>query len=136
MDIKKVVISGIAGGIVLYILSTIAVLIIQAIFPFNYMDLPGLRETNDPIFLFFFLYPFVLSFAMAIVYKKFESALSGNFVEKGKKFGVKMWLVTSLPNAFLIYTSMEYPLGFTIESFIASFFYMIVLGITIAKLSE
>ena len=136
MNPKKLVLSGIAGGVVFYILSTIGVAIIQSFAPFNYLDLPGMRQITDPILLFFFLYPFVLSFAMAIAYQKFEPALKGNFVEKGKKFGVMMWLVSSLPSAYIVYTSMNYPLGFTIESFIASFFYMIAVGVTIAKLSE
>src|SRR3989338_311219 len=136
MDVKKLVLSGIAGGVVFYILSTIGVAIIQAFAPFSYLELPGMRQITDPILLLFFLYPFVLSFAMAIVYQKFEPSLSGNFLEKGKKFGMMMWLVSSLPSAFIVYTSMNYPVGFTVENFFASFFYMIAVGITIAKLSE
>ncbi|MBI4044193.1 MAG: hypothetical protein HY392_00620 [Candidatus Diapherotrites archaeon] len=136
MDVKKLVLSGIAGGVVFYILSTIGVAIIQAFAPFNYLDLPGMRQITDPVLLLFFLYPFVLSFAMAIAYQKFEPSLSGNFFDKGKKFGLMMWLVSSLPSAFIVYTSMNYPVGFTVENFFASFFYMIAVGITIAKLSE
>lgn len=135
-DLKKFFLAGIAGGIVLYAASAIFVTIVRYFFPYDILGLPGMRSVNDPLMLLFFLYPFVLSFAMAGAYQAITPALQGKWFDKGKTFGVLMWVVTGIPNAFLVYSSMEYPLGFTIESFAGSLVYMIAAGITIARIQQ
>jgi len=136
MDIKKVFIAGILAGIVIEIISLIFGTIIQAVWPYNILELGGMRAMNDPIMLLFFLNPWVIGFAMAIMYSYTGKAIEGSIIWKGKKFGLLVWLVSSIPSAYIVFTSMNYPIGFTINSVVGSFFYMIGAGITIARVME
>lgn len=136
-SLKKFVVSGIVGGIAFYIIWLIVNFLLRsALWPYDILSLGGMRSVNDPVMLLFFLYPFVFSFAMAAAYPMVASALKGNFVAKGKAFGFLVWLLAGLPNAFLVFSSMNYPWGFFIEGFVGSFFYLLAAALAIAKFSE
>ena len=129
---KKFLISGILAGIVIEILSMIISTVMQALGNYNVLALGGMRNISDPIMALFFVYPFVLGFAMTYVYSKMEKQLKGSYVDKGKSFGLITWILAGLPSAFLVWSSMNYPIGFTISSLIGSLIYMPCAGIVIA----
>jgi len=137
MNAKKFLISGILAGIVILIISQLFDLIIQMFGPpYNVMDLAGMRNIKDPLILLFFAHYWVISFAMAIVYPYLSNSLKGTFMQKGQTFGLLMWLIGGFTSAFIVFTSMDYPIGFTISSLIGSLLYSVGAGITIAKLME
>jgi len=129
---KKFLISGILAGIVIEILSMIISTVMQALGNYNVLALGGMRNISDPIMALFFVYPFVLGFAMTYVYSKMEKQLKGSYVDKGKSFGLITWILAGLPSAFLVWSSMNYPIGFTISSLIGSLIYIPCAGIVIA----
>lgn len=135
-DTKKWFVSGIAVGIAMLIAAFIVSALIQVIFPYNVLDLAGLRSITDPLLTLFFLYPFVFGLTMAAVYQTLQPIIKGNWVRKGQQFGVMTWLLAGLPNAFIVWTSMNYPIGFHAEQFIGSFIYLVVAALVIAKLNE
>ena len=136
MKAKKILVAGFVAGIVILLISFIVDAIVQQVWPVNYMELGGMRAADDPIMMLFFLNYWVIGFAMAIVYPYFSDKIKGNYICKGKKFGFLIWLVASLPSVFIVYTSMNYPIGFTISQFVGSLFYMLCAGITTAKLMK
>ncbi len=136
MDAKKIIVSGIAAGVAILVFSLSVSYAMQAIFSYDVLKLAGMRSINDPIMLLFFLHPFVLAFAMAIVYSYVAGGLKGNYIEKGKCFGLLMWLAYSVPSAFIVFSSMNYPIGFALSSLVGGMIYMLAGGIIIAKLQE
>ena len=86
--------------------------------------------------MMFFLYPFVLAFAMAYVYQLTEKKFDGDWKHKGMKFGFMTWILAGFPNTFLVFSSMNYPIGFTINNFVSAFFSMMAMGLIIAKICE
>lgn len=136
MNWKKFILAGVIGGVVITAVSLIVGSIITFLFPYNVLELGGMRTVTDPVMMLFFLHPWVLSFAMALVYPYFSKVLEGNYLCKGKKFGVLVWAVASIPSAFLVYSSMDYPVGFTVNSVIGSLLYVLAAGITIAKIMD
>ena len=136
VDAKKIVVSGIAAGVAILVISMVVSYAFQAIFSYDVLKLSGMRAVNDPIMVLFFLFPFVLAFAMAIVYSHVERSLKGNYIEKGKTFSLLMWLAYSVPSAFIVFSSMDYPIGFTVSSLVGGIIYMLAGGIIIAKLQE
>ncbi|MBU2101024.1 hypothetical protein KKG83_07400 [Candidatus Micrarchaeota archaeon] len=134
MDAKKFLISGILGGIAILIISFIFDSLVGMAFPYDIFSLGGMRSIEDPLMMLFFLSPFVTAFAMSFVFPYLK--LEGNYLSKGKKFGFLVWLVAGVPSAFIVYTSMTYPIGFTISSFIGSLLYMLGGAIVIAKFME
>lgn len=136
MNLKQVLLGGIVGGIVILVLGMLVDAIIQFVLPYNVLELGGMRSIEDPIMILFFAHGWVLAFAMAIMYQYVKPAFSGSFLDKGKMFGLLMWLVYSIPGYFLVWSSMDYPLGFHISGLVAGLVYMIVTGIVIAKFAE
>jgi hypothetical protein len=128
--------TGILAGIAIFVVMWIVSLAAQAIFAYDVLKLDGMRAVTDPIMILFFVYPWVLAFAMTCVYLKIERLLEGDWMAKGKQFGCIIWIVAGIPSAFLIWSSMNYPIGFTISSLVGSLLYMIAGGIVIAWSSK
>lgn len=131
-DLKKIAIGGIAAGIAITIVSWVVYFAVLAVFPFDMMKLGGMRAADDPIMMLWFLHPFVIGFAMSIAFQKFK----GSFDKcRGKAFGIFVWLLAGLPSAFLVWTSMTYPIGFTVNSLLGTLLYMIAAGLVLEKVS-
>jgi len=135
LNAKRVLVGGIAAGIVIFAVSFVADLVIAAIFPYDIFSLGGMRAKQDPLMVLFFLHPWVLGFAMAAAFEKFRGCFRSKGLCRGKAFGIYVWLLAGLPSAFIVYTSMDYPLGFTVSSLAGSFLYMVAAGIGLEMLS-
>jgi hypothetical protein len=133
MCVKKLVISTILVGIVILVLSQIVNYAIQMVLPYNIFELGGMRSATDPLMALYFIYPFVLAFAMSYVYVFTQRGLKGTEMQKGIKYGLLMWGLVGLTSAFMVYVSMNYPLGFTVDSVLGSLIYMVPSGIVIAR---
>lgn len=136
MNKKKVVISGVIGGIWLLIMTFIADYIAVLIAPYNILELGGMRSVDDPIMSLFFAYPFVFSFAAAIVFALVEGAIEGRANRRGIIFGLLLFVLVTLPNQFVIYTSMTYPPGFFISNILTGLIGLPTLGIIFANVWE
>ena len=68
MDVKKFLSAGLAGGLVIVMISYIADIIVQTTYPYDVMSFGGMRAPEDPLMLLFFLHYWVISFAMAYVW--------------------------------------------------------------------
>jgi hypothetical protein len=136
MKLKQILIGGILAGIVIEVISMGFSWLAQSIWNYDVLKLAGMRTINDPVSILFFVYPWVLGFALVCVYSYFEKALEGNYFAKGWKFGLLMWVVVSISSAFLVFASMDYPIGFTVNSIIGPLVYMPVAGIVVAKIFD
>jgi len=131
---SKIIVPGIAAGIVILVVSMALSIIFQAIFSYNVLELAGMRAIGDPIMILFFLHPIVLGLAMAALYHYTKSAFKGNEMQKAKMLGMLGWAVYGIPSAFIVFSSMNYPIGFTLNSVIGSLVYMLCAGWVITKM--
>ena len=136
LETKSIVVSGIVAGIVVLVLSMIISTVTQALFNYSVLSLAGMRSVNDPVSLLFFLFPFVVALAVAILYDFTKKSFQGTVMRKGIMLGLLGWIVCGIPSAFIVFSSMDYPIGFTINSVIGPLIYMLGAGITITKLSK
>ncbi len=136
MKLKQILIGGILAGLLIEVISMAISWLAQSIWDYDVLKLAGMRTINDPVSILFFIYPWVLGFALVCVYSYFEKALEGNYVAKGCKFGLLMWVVVSISSAFLVFASMDYPIGFTVNSLFGPLIYMLVAGVVIAKIFD
>ena len=60
MEWKKFVISWILGSVLLYITMILVSAIAMLIAPYNIFDVEGMRPVNDPLMMFYYLYPALL----------------------------------------------------------------------------
>jgi hypothetical protein len=133
MGAKKFIVSGLVAGLVIFTVSMLSSMVFQALFNYDVLKLGGMRSVSDPIMILFFAYPWVLGFAMVLAYSVFRDCFKGKNWEKAKKFGITMWAVVSIPSAFLVFSSMDYPFGFALSSLIGGLIYMILGAYAITK---
>lgn len=136
LETRTIVVSGIVAGIVILVLSMIIGTATQALFNYNVLALPGMRSVNDPVTVLFFLHPFVVALALALLYDFAKKSFTGTAMQKGITLGLLGWIVYGVPSAFIVFSSMNYPTGFTINSVIGPLVYMLGAGITIGRLSK
>lgn len=130
---KKVLIGGIAAGIAILVVSFVVDWLITAALPYDIFSLGGMRAQEDPMMALFLLHPWVLGFAMSIAFQKVKGSFKSTGLRRGTVFGVMVWLLAGLPSAFVVFTSMDYPAGFTVSSFLGSLLYMAAAGIVLEK---
>jgi len=134
MNIKNVVVAGIGGGVILLVCMLFFGVIANALSPYDIAMLGGMRAINDPIMGLFFLYPFVVSFVAAILFDIIKDSLKGTALYKGLEFGLLLFMIQTIPSMFVIFTSMTYPLGFYISSFLNGIIGYPVIGILFVKI--
>jgi uncharacterized membrane protein len=93
LETKTIVVSGIVAGIVILVLSMIVSTATQILFDYNVLTLVGMRSVNDPVSMLFFLYPFVVGLAMAILYDFTKKSFIGTAIRKGIVLGLLGWIV-------------------------------------------
>lgn len=134
MNTKNVILAGLSGGVVLLVSMFVFGKIATAISPYDIATIGGMRAMDDPVIALFFLYPFVLSFVAAILFDVIKDSLKGTALSKGLMFGVLLFMVQTIPSMFVIFTSMIYPLGFHISSFLNGIIGYPLIGILLAKI--
>ena len=134
MKIKQFLVGGILSGVGILAVSIIFSWLTQNIWQYDVMDLAGMRSIDDPICILYFVYPWVLGFSLSFVYPYFEKSLDGESNTKGWKFGLLMWIVVGITSAFLVFSSMDYPIGFTVNSVVGSLLDTLIAGIIIANI--
>ena len=133
MDGKKILIAGIAGGILLFIAQFVFSFIGNLIAPYNIFAIGGMRQVNDPLMYLFYAYPFVLSFMSAIVFDLVKGALTGQCCP-GPVFGIILILLVTVPGMFVIFSSMTYPPGFYIGNILFGIIGFPLLGLLYARI--
>jgi hypothetical protein len=136
LEAKRIVVSGLVAGVVVLAISMAISTVSQVLFDYNVMALPGMRSVNDPVSILFFAFPFVIALAMAVLYDFTRKSFTGIATRKGMVLALLGWIVYGIPSSFIVFSSMNYPLGFTANSVIGSLVYMLGAGITITKLSK
>ena len=135
MNLKKVLVSGVAAGIVMMVVSLIANFVIQLFWTYDILSLPGIRGMNDPLMMLFLVYPLILGIIMAAVYQAVQPLLKQDWVKNGQQFGVMIWLLVGFTSGLMVVSSMNYPFGFYVDAFISSFIYLLAGSLVIAKLN-
>jgi hypothetical protein len=136
LEAKAILVSGLIAGVVVLVLSMVISTVMQAMFDYDVMALAGMRSVNDPVSILFFLFPFVVGMAMAILYDFTKKSFTGTTTRRGILLGVLGWIVFGVPSAFIVFSSMDYPIGFTVNSVVGSLVYMLGAGIAITRLSK
>jgi len=134
MNGRQIVLGGVVAGVLILIFSLAISWVTQVAFHYTAVDLAGMRGVTDPVSVLFFVYPWILGFSIAYVYALVASSFTGSQMRKGLQFGLIMWLVVSFTSAFLVYSSMSYPVGFTVNSLVGPLIYLPVAGVVLARI--
>lgn len=105
---KKIITSGLIAGIVLLILSVLALYATIWFFPnlaAQYYD-PAF-DNQSGRYMIYYAHPFVIALALAWFWDRFKITLKGSFVTKGIEFGLIYALVAILPVMWLTYSALS-----------------------------
>jgi hypothetical protein len=134
MDGKKIIISWIAGAVLLYITMVMFSFVSMVIAPYNIFSIGSMRQATDPLMMLYFAYPLVFSLTAAYSYSLVRTALPGTYIRKGLLFGCILILLILVNNVFVIFSSMTYPAGFFIELIANGLISYPLLGILYSKI--
>jgi hypothetical protein len=112
MNGRNIVMGGIAAGFLLLILMVINGFLVNLVMPSDLSQYGGMRAMNDPIMNLFYLYPFVIAFAAAVVFDTVYRCLAGTQREKGLRFGALLFCIMTVPSLYVMVTSMTWPADF------------------------
>jgi len=129
MEWKKFIVSWVLGSMLLYITLFLVSAITMEIAPFNIFDVGGMRAATDPVMMLYYLYPVLLSLITTFVFSVVRGALKGTYIEKGLMFGLIVFLLLTVTSWFIIITSMQYPVGFSIDMILNGLISYPLLGI-------
>ena len=90
MKWKQFILGGIIAGILIEIISYAFSWLTQSITNYNVLELPGMRPITDPISVLYFVYPWVLGFALSFAFPYFQKSFEGTSIVIGLKFGLLM----------------------------------------------
>ncbi|VVC00059.1 Uncharacterised protein [uncultured archaeon] len=118
MKLKQVIGSGIVFGVVAIMLGMVVSMLFGALFPGMAVEYKTslFRSWEDPLMMAFFLVFFVEGFIYAYFYDFVRQLLSGGSAfERGLKYGVALFAITSVPGMLVTYTSFVISLPMVIS---------------------
>lgn len=105
---KKILISGIVSGAILLVMSILmlnaAIMMFPLTFEEYYNDTFNVAGQRD---IFFYIHPFILSFALAWFWQRFKGMFKGNFVLRGLELGFVFAVVAILPTMWITYSAIS-----------------------------
>jgi hypothetical protein len=133
MNVKNIATGGISAGFVLLILMVISGYLVNMVLPTDISRYGGMRAMDDPVMALFFLYPFVIACAAAIIFDIVKGCLDGTQVRKGLMFGGMLICIMTIPSLYVMYTSMTWPVDFYVSTFIWESISFPLMGILFAR---
>lgn len=131
---KKIITSGLIAGVVLLILSVLALYATIWFFPglaTQYYDPAFDNEGNR--YLLYYAHPFVIALALAWFWDRFKDALKGGYLGKGIEFGVIYALVAIFPVMWLTYSALTVSLPMVATWLIFALLQGVVAGLVFEK---
>src|ERR1700733_13149268 len=105
---KKILISGLIAGIILFVLSYGGLYLAVRFFPSLFV------EYNSPLFnsdgsrdVLFYMHPFIISFALSWFWDRFKTLFKGVFILRGLEFGLVYSMIALLPVMWISFSALD-----------------------------
>ena len=135
---KKIFISGLIAGIILFMVSYGGLFLAVRFFPQLFID----AYANNPLInsdgikdILFFSHAFIISFALSWFWDRFKSLLKGHFILRGLEFGFIYSMVGLLPIMWITYSAMEVTFSMVFSWLLYGFFQSTVAGLVFSKMN-
>ena len=133
---KKVLVTGLIAGIILFIVSYGGLFLTIRFFPEFFI------LYNNPLFnsdgsrdILFYLHAFIISFALSWFWERFKGLFGGPFLLRGLEFGLVYALVALLPVMWITFSSMDITLIMVVSWFVYGLFQAVLAGIVFARIN-
>lgn len=133
---KRIILSGLIAGAILFILCYGGLYLGIRLFPALFMDY------NNPLFnsdgnrdVFFYMHAFIISCALSWFWDRFKGLFHGHFILRGLEFGFVYAMVSLLPVMWITFSSLDITFFMVLSWFLYGFFQAVVAGTLFAKLN-
>ena len=133
---KKVLISGLVAGVILFVVSYGGLFLAIRFFPQLFVTY------NNPVFysdgsrdILFYLHAFIISLALSWFWERFKGLLNGPWVLKGLEFGLIYALVALLPVMWITFSSLDITLFMVASWFVYGLVQAVIAGIVFARIN-
>lgn len=133
---KKVLTTGLIGGIVLFIISYGGLFLSIRFFPELFVTY------NNPLFnsdgskdVLFYLHAFIISFALSWFWERFKGLFHGPFILRGLEFGFVYAIVALLPVMWITFSSIDITFIMVASWFLYGLVQAVLAGILFAKIN-
>lgn len=133
---KKTILSGLAAGVVLLILSILGLYGTIWFFPklaAQYYD-PAF-DAQSGRYMLYYAHPFVIGLALSWFWNRFKGVLKGSFLTRGIEFGVMYALIALFPVMWLIYSAIDVSLPMVATWFVLGLLQAVVAGLVFEKMN-
>ena len=133
---RKVIISGIVAGIILFVVSVLSLYLTIYLLPSLALEYynPAFKSNSIGNVLYF-IHPFIIAFALAWFWDRFKDQLGKSFWVKDLEFGIIYSVVATLPSMWIIYSAMSVTLEQVATWFIYGFIQSVIAGIVFNRLN-
>ena len=133
---KKVLISGLLAGVILFIVSYGGLFLTIKFIPEIFV------MYNNPLFesdgsrdILFYMHAFIISLALSWFWERFKGLFKGPFLLRGMEFGLVYALVALLPVMWITFSSLDITAFMVISWFLYGLFQAVVAGIVFARIN-
>jgi hypothetical protein len=133
---KRILISGLIAGCILFILSYGGLFLGIRFFPGLFV------EYNNPLFnsdgsrdILFYLHAFIISFALSWFWDRFKGLLKGTFILRGLEFGIVYSIIALLPVMWISFSSLDITVVMVLSWFVYGLAQAIIAGLVFAKVN-
>jgi len=136
---KKILVPGLAAGVVMLIASVLLMMAFSAIFPaLNSEYATALfRPWSDPLMYYIYLQPFVVGILLAYAWQKVKTVVKAKSpVKRGSKFGFAVWVIFGIPGMLITLSTFNISTLMVSTWAFSGLVQYLLGGITLAKLNK
>jgi hypothetical protein len=133
---KKILISGLIAGCILFIISYGGLFLAVRFFPRLFIEYNGpLFNSDGSRDVLFYLHAFIVSFALSWFWDRFKGLLKGASILRGLEFGFVYAVIALLPVMWISYSALDITLPIVLSWFLYGLAQAIVAGVVFAKVN-
>jgi hypothetical protein len=133
---KKILITGLIAGCILFILSYGGLYLGVRYFPGLFVDYDNpLFNSDGSRDILFYLHAFIISFALSWFWARFKTMFKGTMIMRGLEFGLVYAIIALLPVMWISFSSLDITVIMVISWFLYGLAQAIIAGLVFAKIN-
>ena len=135
----KIILTGLVAGFVALIAGLAVNAIFQSVFPriaYEYAFELVYRPFTNPLMLYIFMHPFVMSLLLAWAYPRVLVATRRETLRRGASYGLFIFGIMAIPGMVMTYSTFQMSLPMLLSWTAMAFVQLVAGGMVIAKMLE
>ncbi|WP_242457689.1 hypothetical protein [Pedobacter sp. BS3] len=136
LKMKKILTTGFAAGIILFVISYGILYLAIKFFPEFFV------AYNNPLFnsdgsrdVLFYLHAFIISLALAWFWDRFKRLFHGTFIVRGIEFGFVYAIIALLPVMWITFSALDITVSMVVSWFVYGFLQAVIAGMIFARIN-